>query len=179
MHGRLAYFVLSYSYIYPHVPHFLLKNSFFREVLFSRKSHVSLVRFFFCRDGGRQYLFRRICEIRQFCAGIAMTNEINFSNLSLKLLKFFTLNAYIDALYEEKHNSDRYEHQHNSRCADEQKHDSRRPDEKQYSSKSQTKKNTTRGARTKKSTVRGAWAKKSTTRSLFYQIYLNAIMNKI
>ena len=95
----------------------------------------------------------------------------------LNIFKILTLHIYIDAPYEEKHNSDRYKHQHNSRCADVQTHDSRRPDKMQHSSKSQTKKSTTRGARTKKSTTRGtrttkstargAWAKKSTTQSFF------------
>ena len=55
--------------------HFLLKNALFREVHFSRKSHLSFAQFF-CHDRCCKYLSRCICEIPQFWAGIAITNEI-------------------------------------------------------------------------------------------------------
>ena len=54
--------------------HFLLKNSFFREVHFCRKPHASFAQFFFCHDRGRQYLSRRICEI--FTLNAYIVNDI-------------------------------------------------------------------------------------------------------
>ena len=55
--------------------HFLLKIHFLEKWIFLENSMFLLLNFF-CRDSGRQYLSRRICEIRQFCAGITITNEI-------------------------------------------------------------------------------------------------------
>ena len=60
--------------------HFLLKNSFFREVHFSRKPHVSFAQFCCCRDRGRHYLSRRICEITDPCPGIAIKNKITHNS---------------------------------------------------------------------------------------------------